>query len=174
MGAVVRVSPELENLVRSTPKGFIVESQGLPNLIHELVHALEAGYLADDHDFPYREIPLNPRNVGHRRLLWDELACCLLSCAFTPQHERVDWFLEQLEIQPVFYGMEDNPADFVRLVDEVFSKWGAQFDDYLVTVRGRLVRELCSHMPAGSLSDVKWPEFDALWRVYRERTLAKG
>ena len=55
---------------------WVVEAQGLPNLIHEFLHAIFLGRLADDHGFDYREIPLDIELPQHRALLWEELACC--------------------------------------------------------------------------------------------------
>jgi hypothetical protein len=44
---------------------------------------LQAGRLADDHGLDYGQIPLRPRaRRAHRRHLWEELACCLVSCAY--------------------------------------------------------------------------------------------
>lgn len=109
-------------------------AQGLPNLLHELVHVVLARRLDDDHGIDYQAIPFDLDSVGGRRVLWEELACCVLSCAYLSRRRtrdgiresdaqmraRVDaWFAEQVDIQPVFYGMEDRPADFWNRVEAV-------------------------------------------------------
>lgn len=172
MGARVSVASGLENLVRSTDEGFLVESEGLPNLIHELVHALEAGVLDDDHGFPYCEIPLKPRDVGHRRYLWDELACCCLSAAFVPELEVESWFAEQLEILPVFYGLEREPKAFIVLVDGLLAEFAAEFTRHLARSGDRLRARLAQHDDSSWMSTVPWRQFEPLWARYRDRTLA--
>jgi len=131
LGAVTLIGPELDNLCRRarpeeiTRYGgleWVIESQGLPNLIHELIHALFLGHLDDDHGFDYGEIPLDLARRDHRELLWEELACCGLSatsCApliADPGFERA-WFAEQFEIQGVFHGFDDDLAAFRAHID---------------------------------------------------------
>lgn len=131
------VGPELDNLVRRRPPDadggrdvrFVVESQGLPNLLHELFHAAGLGRLEDDHGFDYARIPCDPGEVEGRRTLFDELCCCTLSCAWaydasTPAGStRIDaWYAEQVEIQPVFYGFDDRPEAFARTVCTVVAE----------------------------------------------------
>jgi hypothetical protein len=43
---------------------FIVAAAGLPNLLHELVHVLQAGRLADDHGLDYGQIPYDLARAG--------------------------------------------------------------------------------------------------------------
>jgi len=144
MGAVVSVEQTGENLVRTVESGggepsVIVQAQGLPNLIHELVHALHAGRLADDHGIDYTGIPFDLTTPSGRELLWEELSCSLVSCAYlsaelarrgvgAPDRDlRVDaWFAEQVEIQPVFYGMEDHPPGFFARVGSLLSEHEAE------------------------------------------------
>lgn len=189
MGAHVCVADDLENLVRKRPGddagAFEVQAQGLPNLIHELVHALVQDKLDDDHGFPYGDIPLDMQRREHRAQLFEELACCTLSCAFVPR-QRVDaWFAEQLEILPVFYGLdaaslggagsadaEDSARAFVDLVSETIAAHPDEFSTMLSLARGRLEARLLAG--AGALGlDAKhvWPRsgepFDALWSRYR-------
>ena len=98
----------------------VIEASGLPNLLHELVHVALAGQLADDHGIDYRAIPYDLGTLVGREVLWDELAACVVSCAYllggsrqTASWTRVDgWFDEQLGIQPIFYGMDDAPEHF--------------------------------------------------------------
>ncbi|MCH9685375.1 MAG: hypothetical protein K0V04_28325 [Deltaproteobacteria bacterium] len=109
----------------------LVQAEGLPNLMHELVHAVQAGRLDDDHGIDYGAIPFDLDAVEGRAVLWNELACCVISCAYLTRHGRAaragrdpdavarevdDWFVEQVEIQPVFYGMEGRPHAFAGRV----------------------------------------------------------
>lgn len=111
------------------PPVAIVEVCGLPNLLHEFVHVALAGLLADDHGIDYQAIPYDLATTAGRAVLWDELAACVVSCAYLRGGSRVDdwaridgWFDEQLGIQPVFYGMDDGPdrfwATLPRLVEQ--------------------------------------------------------
>ena len=101
---------------------MVIEAQGLPNLVHELVHALFLGRLDDDHGFDYGLIPLDLALADHRRHLWEELACCVVSVAYgcdshaTPR-QRLDWFIEQFEIQGVFHGLEHDLPGFRARID---------------------------------------------------------
>lgn len=97
----------------------VVDVAGLPNLLHELVHVALAARLADDHGFDYQAIPYDLDRAAGRSVLWDELSATVVSCAYLLRGAeptdwvRVDeWFDEQLGIQPVFYGMDDEPARF--------------------------------------------------------------
>jgi hypothetical protein len=101
-----------------------IDVEGVPNLLHELVHVVLAGRLDDDHGFDYRAIPYDLRAREGRGVLWNELSACVVSCAYLLPREldaacsggvdaRVDgWFDEQLGIQPIFYGHDDDPARF--------------------------------------------------------------
>lgn len=97
----------------------VIDVAGLPNLLHELVHVALAARLGDDHGFDYRAIPYDLDRVDGRSVLWDELSATVVSCAYLLRGAgptdwvRVDeWFDEQLGIQPVFYGMDDDPSRF--------------------------------------------------------------
>jgi hypothetical protein len=97
----------------------VIDVAGLPNLLHELVHVALAARLGDDHGFDYRAIPYDLAQASGRAVLWDELSATVVSCAYLlsgagpTDWVRVDaWFDEQLGIQPVFYGMEDDPSRF--------------------------------------------------------------
>ena len=96
-----------------------IDVEGLPNLLHELVHVALAGALADDHGYDYGAIPYDLGSPAGRAILWEELACCVVSCAYLDgRGMSVDaWFAEQLGIQPVFYGMEHEPDAFFATVD---------------------------------------------------------
>ena len=161
MGAVVSVSATGENLVRrrAVPlTGVEVQAQGLPNLLHELVHALLAGRLDDDHGFDYAKIPYDLASGPGRAVLWDELAACALSCTYLraslchhPDREigaeEIDaiadaWFVEQVEIQPVFYGMEDDPPAFVAAVGALLRAHAQEADAFVAHAQARLARAL--------------------------------
>jgi hypothetical protein len=170
-GARVLVAVDADNLIRrlpgpglatSTPaeisgglpdpdarKGTAVAEvsvQGLPNLLHELVHVVLADRLDDDHGIDYHAIPFDLREASGRRVLFEELACCVASCAYLsrPLHRvggreteletarRVDaWFAEQIEIQPIFYGMEDDLAGFLDRVEAVAKRHRDELDDVM-------------------------------------------
>ena len=136
MGGVVVLGEDRENLCRRVKveerslcagAEWVIESQGLPNLVHELVHALFLGELADDHGFDYGQIPLDLNLPEHRRILWEELACCVLStcmCAvFEPDPRAFEraWFAEQFEIQGVFHGLEGDLDRFRGYIDAQLS-----------------------------------------------------
>ncbi|MBC8066927.1 MAG: hypothetical protein IAG13_01220 [Deltaproteobacteria bacterium] len=99
-----------------------VDVEGLPNLLHELVHIVLAGRLDDDHGFDYGAIPYDLHTTAGRAVLWNELSACVVSCAYLlGPHDDVDarvdgrvdgWFDEQLGIQPIFYGHEADPSAF--------------------------------------------------------------
>src|SRR5690606_23833255 len=174
-GAKVSVGSDQENLVRAHPGGFEVQAQGLENLIHELLHALMQGRLADDHDFPYDEIPLSLGDVRHRALMWEELACCGLSCAYVSAEARDAWFAEQLEILGVFWGHDDDPSAFEEMVDAALERWGDEFHAQWALARRRLADAMGEGaVLAGVSAELVQPEvvsgvrdFAALWSSYR-------
>ncbi len=136
LGARVVVEAGGENLVRSLggkrvfdlppapypgPPCVEIRVEGLPNLLHEAGHVLLRGCLDDDHGIDYGEIPFDPRSPRGRAVLFEELACCVLSCSHVAPARRDAWFLEQVEIQPVFYGMEDDVPGFWRVVANAYA-----------------------------------------------------
>jgi hypothetical protein len=166
LGAAVRVDPEGDNLVRRVARGreasteFEVEAQGLPNLLHELVHAQFLGRLDDDHGFDYGAIPLDLDRPEHRRWLWEELACCALSCAGLwprTEHREDAWFAEQFEIQGIFYGCEDIRELRVR-IDSAVSTHRAELEQVLSDAKASFL---------GALPDADPPGFWVLWERYR-------
>lgn len=176
MGGTALVGPARENLCRRASlaelaqfdgRAWIIESQGLPNLIHELVHALFLGYLDDDHGFDYGEIPLDAERSGHRAWLWEEMACCALStttCApFHPDPAAFSraWFAEQFEIQGVFHGLEHDLDGFRRHIDRQLAD-PERLDEFERAIaRGHALLAAC-------LPEVELPSCDglALWRDY--------
>lgn len=144
-GACVRIGSDRENLCRrarseelaALPESrWVVESQGLPNLVHEFVHALFLGHLDDDHGFDYGLIPLDLTERSHRRHLWEELVCCAVSTAYAqaydpePRRFVADWFTEQVEIQGVFHGLEDDLDGYRARISEAIARpaWRAELD----------------------------------------------
>ncbi|MEM7159219.1 MAG: hypothetical protein AAF799_40655 [Myxococcota bacterium] len=157
MGACVEIDATGENLVeridpkqaeeaqeRADPPIVVrVRAEGLPNLLHELVHAVQTDRLDDDHGIDYSAIPFDLDSKAGRAVLWDELACCVISCAYLWSHGRAArtggsfaqvraeveaWFREQVEIQPVFYGMEDSPRAFVARVGDLLHRYAHEVD----------------------------------------------
>jgi len=151
---------------------WVVESQGLPNLIHEVVHALFLGHLADDHGFDYGQIPLDLARADHRRYLWEELACCVLSTVICapleddPESFACDWFAEQFEIQGVFHGLEHDLAGFRARVDAhlQIAEHRAELLETVARGRDRLGQALAEVGLAAEL-----PPCDplAIWARYR-------
>lgn len=154
MGGAILLGEHQENLCRRAKAHeisqfgeieWVVEAQGLPNLIHEFVHALFLRRLADDHGFDYGEIPLDVDRPDHRALLWEELACCALSTstcaplwADPPRFTRA-WFAEQFEIQGVFHGLEGDLERFRARVDDQIRNHGSELVE--IVERGRTLLE---------------------------------
>ena len=87
------------------------------------------GVLDDDHGIDYRAIPFDLDSTRGRAVLWEEMACCALSCGYpAPLTSPADWnaadawFREQVEIQPVFYGFDDQPIAFWRRVAAAYAE----------------------------------------------------
>ena len=152
MGADVVIRAGDENLIRSRQPGdpgerpFVVIVEGLANLLHEFVHILLAGRLADDHGVDYQRIPFQLAYDQDRRLLWEELACCQLSCAHLPGDEadRDAWFLEQIGIQGVFFGVA-GVADFIELVDGARARWPGALEQEIARGAAALETALVAH-----------------------------
>lgn len=120
-----------------------VHAQGLPNLLHEFVHIILADRLDDDHGIDYHAIPFDLGTAPGRRVLFEELACAVVSCAYLSRSRtqrgvresdqgvrtRVDaWFAEQVEIQPVFYGQDDDLSGFLDRVEEVGRRFRGELE----------------------------------------------
>lgn len=182
MGGAVVLGADRENLCRPATSQevdvfgglrWIVESQGLPNLIHELVHALFLGRLDDDHGFDYGEIPLDLERSNHRRHLWEELACCCLSSVFAavwaedPEAFGAAWFVEQFEIQGVFHGLDHDLAGFREHIDAQLRDPARRAELVTTVAQGhRLVESAL----AGVGAAIPLPACDpvAIWTRYRE------
>jgi hypothetical protein len=179
MDGCVRIDPQGENLCRRARNGeseriWVVEAQGLPNLLHEFVHAIFLGRLEEDHGFDYGTIPLDLAHCDHRRLLWEELACCVISAAYAERHEpegfRLAWFMEQFEIQGVFHGLEGDLAGFRERVDQAIAppQWRAELEAILAfAVRETRDRLLAVGAPAELVTLNNVPDFECLWDEYR-------
>jgi hypothetical protein len=128
MGGDVLLTDGDETLVRARrpddpcAAAWLVVAPGLPGLLHEFVHANQVGYLADDHDLDYKQIPYDLARGHHRKILWDELAACVLSCAWVSAEEEEAWFAEQVGILGVFYGFDHDPPAFFPVVDAVTAR----------------------------------------------------
>ncbi|MCX4245832.1 hypothetical protein [Paraliomyxa miuraensis] len=162
----------------STPIA-LVQAEGLPNLLHELVHAVQAGRLDDDHGIDYTAIPFDLDTAAGRAMLWDELACCVISCAYLRGYGRaaragsspaavqaeVDhWLWEQVEIQPVFYGLQDDPCGFLTRVGALLNEHGPEAHAVLERAYAATERALREAGADPEVAEVAWrPSFHALW-----------
>jgi hypothetical protein len=174
MGAEVVIAEGDDNLIRTRrpddpgTRPFVVVAAGLPNLVHEFVHAIQAGRLADDHGFDYGLIPLDMKVAEQRSSLWEELACAVLSCAYAPAGGDVDaWFKEQVEIQGVFFGVAEGP-EFVALVEAT----RAAHPDELPAVLERAYATMAQALREAGATDAEAEppvrlEFETLWARYR-------
>lgn len=178
MGAEVIIHTQDDNLVRSRRPGdpgdapFIVAAAGLPNLLHELVHVLQVGRLADDHGLDYGQIPYDLRRPEHRRILWDELACCVISCAYLEPAAEAAWFAEQVGIQGVFYGHDEDPAAFLAAVDSAVAKHGAELETVLVGAYAAVEAALTAAGAAALAKPRAWLDFAQLWARLRAGSAA--
>ena len=174
MGGEVVIHTHDDNLVRARRPGdpgdapFIVAAAGLPNLLHELVHVLHAGRLADDHGLDYGQIPYDLEQAAQRQILWEELSCCVVSCAYLEREHEAAWFAEQVGIQGVFYGYDDDPDGFLAAVDRAV----ADHDDELqrVLTRAYAATEAAlraAGAPPGLARPRDHLEFHALWARFR-------
>jgi hypothetical protein len=208
MGARVEIALGGENLVRSlrgpgpagdahpepgprgapaqpgdapTAESALVQAEGLPNLLHELAHAVQAGRLDDDYGIDYTAIPFDLDTPAGRAVLWDELSCCVTSCAYLRTHGRaaragadravvkaeVDaWFREQVEIQPVFYGMEADPAGFVARVYALLATHGGEAQATLDRAYTEIERALTAAGAEPAVAVAAWrPSIPTLWSL---------
>jgi hypothetical protein len=187
MGGAVVLGEQRENLCRVATEAergslgghpWIVESQGLPNLVHEVIHALFLGRLADDHGFDYGQIPLDLCRFEHRRHLWEELACCMLStviCAaweHDPAEFEREWFSEQFEIQGVFHGLDGDLAGFRSYIDAQLAKPShlAELVETVELGRSRLAAALAR---VGGPVEVAECDVEQLWTRYRSTWISR-
>lgn len=148
-----------------------VEVEGLPNLLHELVHVALAGRLADDHGYDYGAIPYDLATIGGRSVLWEEIACCVVSCAYlAPPGEdattTIDaWFAEQLGIQPLFYGMEGDPVAFFARVESLAPVHTGELNAMIDCAYERVRHLLSGHVD--DATPVRRLAFAPLWGRWR-------
>lgn len=146
---------------------FVVEVEGLPNLMHELAHAALLGRLQADHATEYSRIPFDLATAHGRRLLFEELACCVASCAWHPGDDAAAqaWFAEQVAIQPLFFGFERDPAGFLAAADRQLRANGDELESTigraLAGVEGALA---AAGAPPAAARPRRPISFDVLWR----------
>lgn len=176
-GAAVIVRAGDDNLIRSRRAddgpgpAYLVIVEGLPNLLHEFVHAALAGYLADDHGIDYGLIPFDVTKRAGRDRLWDELACCVVSCAYLPRERAAPWFSEQVGIQGAFFGLgdlEDDMQPMFEMVDSARAAHPGEFEAMLARAYAEVERRLRDVGAGPELAQpvVRW-SFDALWEGLR-------
>ena len=106
-------------LVEADPNAglpFLVQVQGLPNLLHELCHLSFCSQLRPDYGTDFSRIPFDLEQESARNLLFEELACCWLSSCWHPgsKHEAENWFSRaNRKSNTGFFGFEDNPETFL-------------------------------------------------------------
>jgi len=112
-----------------------VHAQGLPNLLHEVVHIALSARLDNDHGIDYQAIPFDLDTKEGRAILWEELCCCVVSCSYLSragcERQVDDWFAEQLDIQPVFYGLEGRFDVFLGRVASALAEFRETFEGTL-------------------------------------------
>ena len=125
--------PKAGNLVRTRHQGeegdtpLVVEVEGLPNLLHEFVHFALRERLEVDHGYDYSRIPFDTSRAEERAWLWEELDCCVVSCAYLARDpvQVSAWFEEQIGIQHHFFGFEAS-GPFREHVEELLDEHGAE------------------------------------------------
>ena len=82
----------------------------------------------------------------------EELACCASSCRWHPREldGAKAWFREQVGIQAVFYGEEDEPGAFLDRVRSLCREHAAERDEVLASAEHGL-RRMLRAVGAGSL-----------------------
>lgn len=174
LGGEVVIARGDDNLVRARRPGdpgdrpFVVVASGLPNLLHEVVHALLFGRLADDHGFDYNKIPLDLADAGDRRLLWEELACCVVSCAYGEPAAADAWFKEQVEIQGVFHGVPDDLEAFAARVEGAIAAYPGELEAVVAGAYAAVERILLeAGAPPPEALPMQMLSFSGLWARYR-------
>lgn len=173
LGGEVIIHTSDDNLVRSRRDGdpgsapFIVEAAGLPNLLHELVHVLQFGRLADDHGLDYSQIPYDLGDPAQRRHLWEELACCVISCAYLEAAVEAPWFAEQVGIQGVFYGYDNDAPGFLDVVERTIVAHADELEAVLASAYAEVERRL-AQVGAGPRARPRVRlQFTAMWARFR-------
>jgi hypothetical protein len=146
-GAEVRIFAGADNCVRCADAGsarsFVIEVEGVPNLLHELAHVVLLGRVEKDHATDYAAIPFDLTTPRGRALLFDELACCAASCAWHPGDDDAAraWFEEQVGIQGHFFG-RPGVAAFLAAADEQVRARPGELEAALGRARAGIERAL--------------------------------
>lgn len=159
-----------DNCIRRKPAAkagelpFEVVVEGLPNLLHELVHFLYFGRAEDDHGFDYQQIPYDLKRPEHRRVLWEELSCCTISATYLEPSARDPWFAEQVQILGVFYGYDNHPVGFYAALDKMTQIYAQDLRDTLDEGFSAAERVLFADSEPGSPARCS---FASYWRRFR-------
>jgi hypothetical protein len=183
-GAEVRVFAGADNSVRPREDGesdesgsrdaagdrlpFVVEVEGVPNLFHELAHVLLLGRVEKDHGTRAAEIPFDLATPKGRRLLFDELACCVASASWHPGSgaDADAWFAEQVGIQDCFFGMQGDLPRFFAAAEREVAAHRAELDEVVARAHRRVAAALAEE---GAPPEVARPrrlyDFERGWRM---------
>jgi hypothetical protein len=181
-GAEVRVFAGADNSVRPREDGdtggardaagnrlpFVVEVEGLPNLFHELAHVLLLGRVEKDHGTRAAEIPFDLTSERGRRLLFDELACCVASASWHPgsDADADAWFAEQVGIQDCFFGMQGDVTGFFSKAEREVAAHRAELDACIARAHDLVSAALAE---TGAPPEVARPrrlyDFERGWRM---------
>jgi hypothetical protein len=185
-GAEVRVLAGADNSVRPREAGdsgsardaagrplpFVVEVEGVPNLFHELAHVLLLGRVEKDHGTRASEIPFDLATPRGRKLLFEELACCVASASWHPgsDAEADAWFAEQVGIQDCFFGMQGDLSRFFAAAEREVAAHRAELDACIARAHALVEAALAE---AGAAPAVARPtrryEFERGWSMMRGR-----
>jgi hypothetical protein len=185
-GAEVRVFAGADNSVRPREAGdaggardaagdllpFVVEVEGVPNLFHELAHVLLLGRVEKDHGTRAAEIPFDLATPRGRKLLFEELACCVASASWHPgsDAEADAWFAEQVGIQDCFFAKPGDAEGFLARAEATVQVHRAELDACIERAHSRVSAALAA---AGATAEVARParryDFDRGWRELRAR-----
>ena len=173
-GAEVRVFAGADNSVRPREAGnagalpFVVEVEGVPNLLHELAHVLLLGRVEKDHGTRAAEIPFDLATPKGRRLLFEEFACCVASASWHPggDADADAWFAEQVGIQDCFFGMQGDLSRFFAAAAREVAAHRAELDEVVARAHDLVAAALAK---AGAPPEVARPRrlyaFERGWRM---------
>jgi hypothetical protein len=185
-GAEVRVFAGADNSVRPREAGdrngardaagnflpFVVEVEGVPNLFHELAHVLLLGRVEKDHGTRASEIPFDPATPRGRKLLFEELACCVASASWHPgsDAEADAWFAEQVGIQDCFFGMQGDLSRFFAAAEREVAAHRAELDACIARAHELVSAALTKSTATGERTQpARRYDFDRGWRELRAR-----
>jgi len=130
------------------------------------------GRVEKDHGTRASEIPFDLATPRGRKLLFEELACCVASASWHPgsDAEADAWFAEQVGIQDCFFGMQgDHPRFFAAAEREVAAN-RAVLDACIARAHELVSAALAEAGEAGERTGhVRRYEFDRGWRFMRAR-----